>query len=81
MTKNLSVKWSDSLQQQTRNAIKQIPITPDGNLHFKHATQGYAYATTIELCQDILILHTKIDDKAHQFNNVDDLLHAGWAID
>jgi hypothetical protein len=45
MTTHPISSWSESLQQQTREAIEQIQVTPGGNLHFKHATQGYAYAT------------------------------------
>ena len=81
MTNHPTASWSDSLQQQTRAAIEQIPVTPDGNLHFKHATQGYAYATVDDLCQDRLVLHAKSGGDEHRFDDVEALLRAGWAVD
>lgn len=81
MTNHPTSSWSDSLQQQTREAIEQIPVTPDGNLHFKHATQGYAYATVDDLCHDRLVLHCKEGGDQHRFDDVEALLRAGWAVD
>jgi hypothetical protein len=81
MTSHPTTNWSDGLQQQTRDAIAQLPVTPDGQLHFKHATLGYAYATYDDLCHDRLALHAKTGDAEHRFDDVDALLRAGWAID
>lgn len=81
MTNHPTSSWSDSLQQQTREAIEQIPVTPDRNLHFKHATQGYAYATVDDLCHDRLVLHCKEGGDQHRFDDVEALLRAGWAVD
>ena len=44
MTNHPASPWSDSLHQQTRQTIAELPLTPDGRLHFKHSTLGYAYA-------------------------------------
>ena len=49
MTQHPSSNWSESLQQRTREAIAQLPLTPDGNIHFKLATLGFAYATLNDL--------------------------------
>ncbi len=73
--------WSESLQQKTRAAIEQISVTLDGNLHFKHATQGYAYATIDDLCQSRLVLHGKEGNDQHRFDDIEALLRAGWAVD
>lgn len=81
MNKNTPSSWSESLQQQTRNAIARLPITRDGNLHFKHPTLGGAFATLDDLCDDRLVLRAKPGAKVLQFEDVDALLQAGWALD
>ena len=73
--------WSESLQQRTRKAIEQIPVTLDGQLHFKHPTLGYAYATIDDLVHDRLVLRSKSGSDEYRFAEVDALLHAGWAVD
>ena len=81
MNNHPTSSWSESLQQQTRNAIEQLPMTRDGNLHFKHPTLGAAYATLSDLCNDRLVLHSKSDLAAQPFEDVEALLQAGWALD
>ena len=81
MTTHPTSTWSESLQQQTRQAIEQIPVMPDGQLHFKHPTLGYAYATIDELIHDRLVLRSITESKEHRFAEVEALLQAGWAID
>lgn len=81
MTSKLPSPWSESLQQQTRAAIEQLPVTADGNLHFKHPTLGFAYATLDDLMQDTLLLHSKNGSDTFTFSRVDALLLAGWALD
>lgn len=76
-----STAWSEALQHQTRKAIEQLPVTPDGRLHFKHATLGYAYATYDDLCRDRLVLQAKNNSDEERFVDVDALLQAGWALD
>ena len=78
---NPSSPWSEKLQQQTRDAIEQLPVTADGHLHFKHPTLGAAYATLSDLCNDRLVLHSKSDLAVPLFDDVDALLQAGWALD
>lgn len=81
MNKHPTSSWSESLQQQTRNAIEQLPMTRDGHLHFKHLTLGGAFATLDDLCNDRLVLHSKSGLAAQTFDDVDALLQAGWAMD
>jgi hypothetical protein len=81
MTTYPTSSWSESLQQQTRQAIAQLPLTPDGQLHFKHPTQGYAYAKLDDLMRDRLVLHCKNGSSAYRLAGVDALLRAGWVID
>lgn len=81
MTTYPTTTWSESLQQQTRDAIEQMPVTPDGRIHFKHPTLGYAYATLDDLFNDRLILHAKTGSEEYRFEGVEALLQAGWAVD
>lgn len=81
MTSKLPSPWSESLQHQTRAAIEQLPVTVDGNLHFKHPTLGFAYATLDDLMQDTLLLQSKNGSDPFTFASVDALLLAGWALD
>lgn len=81
MSNNLKTRWSETLQQQTRDAIEQMPVTSDGRIHFKHPTLGYAYATLDDLMHDRLILHAKTDTEEYRFEGVEALLQAGWAVD
>ena len=81
MTTHLICTWSENLLKQTREAIEQIPVTPDGQLHFKHPTLGYAYVTIDDLVHDRLVLRSKTGSDEHRFAEVEALLQAGWAID
>jgi hypothetical protein len=81
MTTHPTSTWSESQQQRTREAIEQIPVTPDGLLHFKHPTMGYAFANLEDLMHDRLILHAQKGSGEHRFEGVDALLQAGWAVD
>ena len=81
MTTQLTSTWSENLLKQTREAIEQIPVTPDGQLHFKHPTLGYAYVTIDDLVHDRLVLRSKTGSDEHRFAEVEALLQAGWAID
>ena len=81
MTTYPKSSWSESLQQQTREAIAQIPVTPDGCLHFKHPTLGFAHATLDDLSHDRLLLRSKTGSDEQRFDDVEALLQAGWAVD
>ena len=81
MTTHLTCTWSENLLKQTREAIEQIPVTPDGQLHFKHPTLGYAYATLNDLMHGRLLLRSKTGSDEHRFAEVEALLQAGWAVD
>ena len=81
MTNLQSNAWSETLQQQTRDAIAQMPVTLDGCIHFKHPTLGYAYATLDELMQEHLQLHANTGSEAYRYEQVEALLQAGWALD
>ena len=81
MTTQLTCTSSENLLKQTRDAIEQIPVTPDGQLHFKHPTLGHAYASIDDLLHDRLVLRSKTGSDEYRFAEVDALLQAGWAVD
>jgi hypothetical protein len=81
MPHHAATPWSDSLQQQTRDIIAEMPITRDGRLHFKHATLGYASATLEDVFNHRLLLRAKTGTNEYLFKDVEALLQAGWAVD
>lgn len=81
MTNHAASPWSDSLQQQTRAIIAEMPITHDGRLHFKHATLGYASAALEDVFSHRLLLRSKTGAGDWLFEDVEALLQAGWAVD
>jgi hypothetical protein len=73
--------WSEGLQQQTREAIGEMRINPDGKLHFKnHDTRG-AFIQAHDLVCGKLSLTDKENGQVSEFADIDKLLSAGWAID
>ena len=81
MTRHTASPWSDSLQQQTRDTLAEMPITRDCRLHFKHATLGYASAALEDVFNDRLLLRAKTSADEWLFEDVEALLEAGWAVD
>jgi PPM family protein phosphatase len=81
MTTYPTTTWSETLRQQIRDAIEQMPVTSDGHIHSKHPTKGYAYATLGKLFNDNLILHTKTGAEEYQFERVEALQEDGWVWD
>ena len=73
--------WSQNLQEQTRQAIDEMRVTPDGVLHFKHKALGYGTISIESLASESLVLRSKKTDTDIRFDNVQALLDAGWAID
>lgn len=74
--------WSEGLQQLTRKAIRDMDVSPyDGNLHFKHHGKGHAFITAQDLICGKLSLTDKQSGQVFEFENTDELLAAGWAVD
>ncbi len=76
-----STAWSSSIQQQTRQALLEMPVTVDGLLHLKHQTLGFAYVPVDALGKSPIIIYEKSDEVEIPFENTDSLLQAGWVID
>lgn len=81
MDKKCRCSWSKQLQLQTREAIQELPISPDGNLHFKHETLGFAKASLLDLLNGRIVLHGKEKLVDYHFDDVNGLIEAGWVID
>ncbi len=79
--KNNPNTWSKELQQQTRDAIAEMRINPDGKLHFKNHDSRYAFMTWQDLSSGNLCHTDKESGQVSEFADVEDLLDAGWAID
>lgn len=73
--------WSISLQQQTLEAIEELRCDPNGALHFKHKTLGYAKTEVTDLIAGIYKLVNKKTGQQYSFKNQNELLSAGWCID
>jgi hypothetical protein len=73
--------WSQSLQEQTREAVDEMRVAPDGLMHFKHKTLGYATISFDNICANRFLLQPKKDGTEHEFADVDALLAGGWVVD
>ena len=74
--------WSSDLQQQTRDFIREMQVSPfDGGLHFKHGDGHFAVCGFLDLACGKLTLTEEQTRKVFEFADVDTLLEAGWAID
>jgi hypothetical protein len=73
--------WSQSLQEQTREAVDEMRVAPDGLMHFKHKTLGYATICFDNICASRFLLRPKKDGTEHEFADVDGLLAGGWVVD
>ena len=73
--------WSQSLQDLTREAVDEMRVAPDGLMHFKHKTLGYATISFDNICANRFLLQPKNDGTEHEFADVDGLLAGGWVVD
>ena len=74
--------WSTDLQQQTRDFIRQVQVSPfDGKLHFKHNEGLFAICKPQDLACGKLTLTEEQTGKVFEFADVDTLLDEGWVID
>lgn len=74
--------WSAELQQQTRNAINELRVSPfDGLLHFKNHDGHFSALTLNHLLSGRLTITDKQSAQIYDYANVDALIDAGWAID
>lgn len=74
--------WSDSLKEQTRNAILEFWTgAPDGFLHMKNINGRFGKIRLHDLITEKLLIQDKETDAEYLYSTADELIEAGWAID
>lgn len=73
--------WSDNLIQETRNAIENYEVTPQGILHMKNINGPYGSMRLENLMSNRFLVEDKKGSEEYLFASVDELIAAGWAID
>lgn len=73
--------WSEGLQQETRDAVSEMRINPDGKLYFKNKHKGHAYMSAQDLMAGKISLTNMENREAIDFADMEKLLTAGWAVD
>lgn len=73
--------WSSRLSESTRQALQDIPVSPDGLLHLKNLDGCYASIDVLDLIARTYRLRRKSGDGEWTYPDVDAVLAAGWAID
>ncbi|MFA6920268.1 MAG: hypothetical protein WC216_00350 [Gallionella sp.] len=74
-------QWSDRLIEETRSALDDWPVTPQGVLHMKNIHGDYGKMLLEDLVADKLLIKDKKSDAEFLFSSVDELIAAGWVID
>ncbi len=73
--------WSEYLVEETRRAITDCAVAPDGLLHMKNCNGGYGSVRLENLAMDRLVVEDKCGGATCSFGSVPELIAAGWAID
>lgn len=73
--------WSDKLIQETRDAIENCQVTPQGTLHMKNINGAYGSMRLENLMSNRFVVEDKKGSEEYLFTSVDELIAAGWAID
>lgn len=74
-------RWSDNLTQETRQAINDCAVTPQGVLHMKSINGSYGIIRLENLVSARFLVEDKKNESEYLFGSVDELSEAGWAID
>lgn len=84
MNSNSSKTWSDGLKQQTRELIESqgldFPLI-DNKIHMKHIESRYGYIELAKFISGNIIVVDKNTGTEMHFDNAEELIDAGWAID
>lgn len=74
-------RWSDKLTEETRAALKNGIVTPQGVLHMKNINGRYGRILFEDLVADKLLIRDKKSEAEYLYASVDELISVGWAID
>lgn len=76
-----SSPWSAELIAQTEAIFADLLCAPDGCIHLKHRSDGYAHIRVQDaLAERYLIAHKKTGEAAF-FHSLAALIEAGWVVD
>jgi hypothetical protein len=73
--------WSDSLIEQTRDALNEGITGPDGFLHMKSTKGKFGKIGLEDLLIGKLLIQDKLTTAAYIYSTNDELIADGWAID
>jgi hypothetical protein len=73
--------WSDKLLEETRAALNNGSVGPDGFLHMKNINGDYGKIRLEDLWAGKLLIQDKRADTTYQFSTCDEMINDGWAID
>jgi hypothetical protein len=77
----MSNPWSAELIAETRIAIHDGFIAPDGYLHFKNCQRGHGKIALHNLLAEKWLMEDRESDAETRYATVDELIEAGWAVD
>lgn len=74
-------RWSDKLTEETRAALENWVVTPQGALHMKNINGRYGRILFEDLVADKLLIKDKKSEAEYLYASADEMIVAGWAID
>lgn len=74
-------RWSDKLTEETRAALENWVVTPQGVLHMKNINGRYGRILFEDLVTDNLLIRDKKSASEYFYASADEMIVAGWAID
>jgi WD40 repeat protein len=74
-------EWSDGLQELTRNALLDCPMTYDGFLHMKNSAGGFGKIAIGDVLSGCFRVQSKNGAPDQVYAHIDDLIAAAWAVD
>lgn len=77
----MSNLWSNSLLEETRNALHDGFVGADGFLHMKNINGNYGKIRLAGVMNAKLLIQDKNSDAEYSYSTVDELVADGWAID
>lgn len=73
--------WSNNLQEQTRKALNDDFVGPDGFLHMKNINGSYGKINLENLLAGKLLIQDKLKEAEYIYSTSDEIITDGWVID
>jgi hypothetical protein len=76
-------EWSDNLKQYTEETFTNLEFgfTPEGTVRMKRNDGTYGYISLSDAISYKYNVHKDKEDTIEQYNNVSEMIKAGWVID